>query len=156
MIRSRLVLVFALALTASSCTSGGGQAFEDEWEMRYRHSIDFLWQQCIESLEEQYAIAEADETTRTITTDWDVHLGVFSEKGYRTRLIVGLEGDVTDGYKVSVKEELEVNQEATNPEALSEADWSAGEADGGSASKFRIAMHRRLNPSQEWRDVEQR
>lgn len=153
MIRSVLAL---LLLILVACGTGEGNAFEDTWEVRYRHSLDFMWDQSQDALREQYDIESADEVTRTITTDWDVHLAVFSEKGYRTRLIVGIEGDVVNGYVVTVKEELEINDEATNPESLSEAEWSPADADGGTASKFRVALHKRLNPSQKWRDVEER
>lgn len=153
MIRSLLVLIL---LVAAGCKSGEGNAYEDTWEVRYKHSFDFMWEQAADALREQYAIASEDHATRTITTDWDVHLGVFSEKGFRTRLVVTLDGDIVKGYLVTVKEELEVNEEATNPELASEAEWKAGDADGGTAARFRIALHKRLNPSQKWRDVERR
>ena len=149
-------LVLMIPLVLIGCASQNGQSYEDTWEVRYKHSFDFVWEQAKDALEERYDIESEDLATRTITTDWDVHLAVFSEKGYRTRLLVTIDGDVVDGYTITAKEELEVNDEATNPELIDEADWKAGEADGGTAAKFRVALHKRMNPSQKWREFEER
>ncbi len=152
--RLNLFLTALIFLGLSAACAGRPEPYEDDWQLRYMHSYDFMWEECIAALRQQYRIEKADKEARTITTDWNEHLAVMAYQGYRTRLVVTIEGDVEEGYHVKAKEEREVNAEQVNPEASSEADWEPASADGGTLGKFRIALHRRLNPKESWRDAE--
>lgn len=154
--RSILLLAALAAVIGLPACSSHPEPYEDDWEMKYMHSYDFMWDQCIAALQQQYRIEKADEESHTITTDWDEHLAVMAYQGYRTRLIVTIEGDVDEGYKVKAREEREQNAEQINPDSSAEADWEPGTADGGTLARFRIALHRRLNPKESWREAEAR
>ena len=155
MTRLHLSAALSACLLFCACASKP-QPFEDDWTERHKHSFDFMWEECIAALEAQYPIAEADRDTNTITTDWNENLAVMAQQGYRTRLVIVLEGDVENGYIVKGKEERELNTEQVNPTSSEEAEWEPASADGGSLARFRVALHRRLHPKEAWREAELR
>ena len=152
----RTCIATLLAATTYVACASRGEPYEETMELEYRHSFDFMWENVIEALGKHYDIAEANRETRTITTDWRTNLAVMSHFGYRTRLIVTLDGSVTDGWTVTVKEEAEKNVEQVNPLAESKAEWKPTDSDGGTAARFRVSLYRRLNPRQDWRDADVR
>ncbi len=145
-----LLILLVLGLLCS-CSSSP-QHFEDDWELKYQHSAEFMWEQIEVALGKYFSIDDANFGTRVMTTDWNEHLSVMSHHGYRERLIVTLDGDEVEGFSVNVKEEKQINTEQVNPQSSSEADWEDAEADGGALSRFRVALHRRLHPKEGWKE----
>ncbi len=147
---SALVLLASL-LICSSCGSVA-KPYEDDWDLKYQHSAEFMWEQVLLALKKHHRIAEESFEKREITTEWNEHLSVMSHHGYRERLIVTLTGDEESGFSVKAREEKQINAEQVNPQASSEADWEDAEAEGGVLAKFRVALYRRLHPSESWKD----
>ncbi len=143
----------SLLLMILACSSCGSTPtpYEDDWELKYQHTAEFMWEQVQAALAKHFQIAKKDFDTREIETEWNEHLSVMSHHGYRERLIVTLVGDEIKGFSVNVKEERQVNTEQVNPQASSEADWKDSEADGGALARFRVALHRRLHPKEGWK-----
>ena len=141
-----------LFLTLFASCGSTPKPFEDNWDLKYQHTAEFMWEEVQVALAKYFRIAEKDFDTRTITTDWNEHLSVMSHHGYRERLIVTLDGDEEKGFSVQVKEEKQINTEQVNPQASSEADWEDAEAEGGALSRFRVALHRRLHPKESWKN----
>lgn len=148
---AKIAAVVVLFLTCSGCGSTP-VPYEDDWDLKYQHSAEFMWDQVKYALNKHFEIAKADFKTREVETAWNEHLSVMSHHGYRERLLVTLDGDDETGYSVKVKEERQINTEQVNPQASSEAEWEDSEADGGALSKFRWALHRRLHPKESWKD----
>ena len=155
-ILSASLITVALLLSLSACGSSEVEAFEEDWELSYQHSPEFMWAQAKAAMLKQFEIAEENLETHTLTSEWDEKLSIMSHHGFRYRLIVVLEGDIETGFKVKAKEEKEKNTEQVNPTASSEAEWEAVEADGGAVAKFRVALHRRLNPKERWIEASER
>ncbi|MCA9319637.1 MAG: hypothetical protein KDB53_02825, partial [Planctomycetes bacterium] len=133
-------LLALAALVLFSCSTPE-EPYQDEREMAYDHSFDLMWEQIQLALRKQYTIETLDEATRTITTDWNVHLAPFAESGYRTRLVVNLDGDI-GAWKVKVREDTEINTEQVNPLSAEDAEWEKSESEGGTAGRFLVSLHR--------------
>lgn len=130
-----------------------GKPLEQTNDIRYKNSLDFIWSESLVVLKQQYRdISSVDRVKRSITTAWDVQASPFSNQGYRSRLTVTFDGDVSSGFLVKAIEEEEINREEQDPLVLSEADWEPTTPSGARAQKFLWLLHRRLNPSQKWRD----
>ena len=146
------ILLVSALLFVGGCGSAAPVPHESSWELEVTHSYEFLFEQAQLALQKQYDIASAEESTGVITTAWRTTLATHATFGYRKRLTVTVDGKLADGYSISVKEDQEQNNEQVNPLVEEEAKWEPVPTDGTSAALFRMALHRRLNPSQQWRD----
>jgi uncharacterized lipoprotein len=148
---AKLAAVLVLVSICSGCNSVP-QTYEDDWDLKYQHSAEFMWDQVQYALNKHFEVEKADYETRKIETEWNEHLSVMSHHGYRERLLVELKGDEEAGFNVQVKEERQINTEQVNPQASSEAKWEDSEAEGGAVGKFRVALYGRLHPKESWKD----
>ena len=145
-----LSIGFGLLFFFAGCASTP-EAQEQSLGHKYKFSFDFMWDQVRSELREQYPVADADHDLRKITTEWDENLHPFSTFGTRKRLVVEIKGDIVDGFEVVATEEAQLNSEQKNPLSSTDAKWEPDDANGRSAAVFLYGLHRRLNPSQDWR-----
>ena len=118
----------------------------------YRNTFDFIWESSLEELRIAWRIEKEDRATRTITTAWNTNLSPFAGKGRRDRLIVTLVGDGQAGWRATVKQDSETNNNEENPLNEKEAKWEEIPNDGGMGARFLQNLDTRLQPDERWRE----
>ena len=148
MIRSAAPILFVIL---ASC-GGTPQPREESTDFSYRHTRAEMWRQLCAEVRESWRIDSLDETAGEINTGWDVQLHAMNTFGRRHRLKITLTGTDETGYKVAATQETERNMNPNNPLSEPDADWKPMEADGVLAQRFLIKFHRRMSPTNTWKE----
>ena len=122
----------------------------------YRNGFDFVWNSAKDELKAKWRIESEDRAQRTMETEWDVNLSPLSSFGRRTRLLIRMDGNDTDGWNVSCTQESEENGNEQNPLSTKEASWSGTPNDGARAMQFLQNLDRLLSEDPGWKSRDRR
>lgn len=150
-----IILVGCMGAFLLSCGSAPKPRTEESI-LPYIHSEEFVRSEAKAVLAKKWSGTTENPETKQIETEWDVNLAPMGHTGRRHRLLVGIEGDPSRGYRVKATQESEVNTNAKNPLSLQEADWDEIESDGALALQFLFDLDRRLNPPKPWKSEDVR